>query len=48
MGSVEGVETDITTLDVDAIANAANTDLRHGGGVAAAIARGAGAELERR
>jgi O-acetyl-ADP-ribose deacetylase (regulator of RNase III) len=45
--SVEVVEGDITTLDVDAIASAANTELRHGGGVAAAIARAAGSELER-
>jgi O-acetyl-ADP-ribose deacetylase (regulator of RNase III) len=45
--TVEVVDGDITTLAVDAIANAANTQLRHGGGVAAAIARGAGPELER-
>jgi O-acetyl-ADP-ribose deacetylase (regulator of RNase III) len=40
-------QADITTLEVDAIANAANTDLRHGGGVAAAIARAGGEALER-
>ena len=33
---------DVTALAVDAIANAANTELRHGGGVAAAIARAGG------
>jgi O-acetyl-ADP-ribose deacetylase (regulator of RNase III) len=43
----EVVQADVTTLDVDAITNAANTQLRHGGGVAAAIARAAGPELQR-
>ena len=47
MAVVEVLEADITTLEVDAIANAANTMLRHGGGVAAAIARAAGPELDR-
>jgi O-acetyl-ADP-ribose deacetylase (regulator of RNase III) len=47
MAAVEVLEADITTLEVDAIANAANTRLLHGGGVAAAIARAAGEELER-
>src|SRR5436190_6736556 len=39
MAEIEVQQTDITKLDVDAIANAANTDLRHGGGVAGAIVR---------
>jgi O-acetyl-ADP-ribose deacetylase (regulator of RNase III) len=44
---IEVLDTDITTLEVDAIANAANTQLLHAGGVAAAIARAAGEELQR-
>ena len=47
MPELEVIQADVTTLDVDAVANAANTELRHGGGVAAAIARAAGPELER-
>jgi len=39
---IEVLDTDITTLEVDAIANAANTRLVHAGGVAAAIARAGG------
>jgi O-acetyl-ADP-ribose deacetylase (regulator of RNase III) len=46
MAVIEVLDTDITTLDVDAIANAANTELRHGGGVAGAIARAGGREVE--
>ena len=42
MNLVEVLDTDITQLEVDAIANAANTRLIHGGGVAGAIARAGG------
>jgi O-acetyl-ADP-ribose deacetylase len=44
---LEVIAADVTTLEVDAIANAANTRLLHGGGVAAAIAEAAGPALER-
>lgn len=40
-------QADVTQLDVDAIANAANTDLLHAGGVAAAISRAGGPEVQR-
>lgn len=46
MAEVEVRETDITKLEVDAIANAANTMLRHGGGVAGAISRAGGPEVQ--
>ena len=42
MAKIEVLEADITSLDVDAIANAANTELMHGGGVAGAIVRAGG------
>src|SRR4051812_50142722 len=44
---VEVLETDITTLEVDAIANAANKQLAHGGGVAGAISRAGGPDVQR-
>ena len=46
MATVEVLERDITTLEVDAIANAANTELAHGGGVAGAIARAGGPKVQ--
>ncbi len=46
MATIEALDADVTTLDVDAIANAANTELRHGGGVAAAIARAGGPGID--
>jgi O-acetyl-ADP-ribose deacetylase (regulator of RNase III) len=47
MAEIEVAQTDITKLDVDAIANAANTALQHGGGVAGAISRAGGPEVQR-
>jgi O-acetyl-ADP-ribose deacetylase len=46
MSRIEVREADVTKLDVDAIANAANTELRHGGGVAGAIVRVGGASIQ--
>jgi O-acetyl-ADP-ribose deacetylase len=46
MADVDVLQADITKLEVDAIANAANTDLRHGGGVARAIVRAGGRDIQ--
>jgi len=46
MATIEVLDTDITRLEVDAIANAANTQLRHGGGVACAISRAGGPDVQ--
>jgi O-acetyl-ADP-ribose deacetylase (regulator of RNase III) len=43
---IEVLQADVTQLEVDAIANAANTHLRHGGGVAGAISRAGGPTIQ--
>jgi O-acetyl-ADP-ribose deacetylase (regulator of RNase III) len=47
MIALEVQQADVTRLDVDAIANAANTQLKHGGGVAGAISRAGGPSVQR-
>ncbi len=44
---LEVVEGDIAALEVDAVANAANNHLWMGAGVAGALKRAGGAEIER-
>ncbi len=46
MPELEVQRADVTKLEVDAIANAANTELEHGGGVAAAISRAGGPAVQ--
>jgi O-acetyl-ADP-ribose deacetylase (regulator of RNase III) len=47
MAELEVMAGDVTKLEVDAIANAANTQLMHGGGVAGAISRAGGPDVQR-
>ena len=47
MARLEVIAADVTALEVDAIANAANTQLAHGGGVAGAISRAGGPAVQR-
>ena len=46
MAEIDVLDADVTAMAVDAIANAANTELRHGGGVAAAITRAGGPPVQ--
>jgi O-acetyl-ADP-ribose deacetylase (regulator of RNase III) len=46
VAELEVLQADVTKLEVDAIANAANTHLMHGGGVAGAIARAGGPAIQ--
>jgi O-acetyl-ADP-ribose deacetylase len=47
VAELEVLRADVTKLEVEAIANAANTQLAHGGGVAGAISRAGGPEIQR-
>ncbi len=46
MAEIQVRQADVTKLEVDAIANAANTNLAHGGGVAGAIVRAGGRAIQ--
>jgi len=47
VAKLEVIAGDVTKLELDAIANAANTQLMHGGGVAGAISRAGGPAVQR-
>jgi O-acetyl-ADP-ribose deacetylase (regulator of RNase III) len=47
VAKLEVIAADVTKLEVDAIANAANTQLAHDGGVAGAISRAGGPDVQR-
>ena len=47
MADIQVLDADITALEVDAITNAANTRLLHGGGVAGAISRAGGPSVQK-
>jgi len=47
VAELDVIAADVTKLEVDAIANAANAELRHGGGVAGAISRAGGPAVQR-
>jgi O-acetyl-ADP-ribose deacetylase (regulator of RNase III) len=46
MARIDVQQADVTQLELDAIANAANTELKHGGGVAGAISRAGGPAVQ--
>jgi O-acetyl-ADP-ribose deacetylase len=47
VAKLEVIAGDVTAMEVDCIANAANTHLIHGGGVAGAISRAGGPDVQR-